>query len=73
MIPKEGQDLIELYLAQARETELEEFATKMLGNVEAIFGYALACSQLTCVEYGKRMNLTKLVRAQRELRASARS
>jgi hypothetical protein len=73
MIPKEGRYLIELYMTQARETELEEFAEKMLGNVEAILGYALACSHISCIEYGKRMSMCKLIRAQRKNCAAAQS
>lgn len=73
MIPKEGNDLIELHMSQARETELDEFAEKMLGNVEAILGYALACSHISCIEYGNRMSMCKLIRAQRNNRAAARA
>lgn len=73
MIPKEGNDLIELHMQNARETEQEEFAEKMLGNVESILGYALACGHLNCIEYGNRMQLCKLIRAQRSHRATARS
>lgn len=73
MIPKEGNDLIELHMQNARETEQEDFAEKALGNAEAIFGFALACSMIDCVEYGNRMTLTKLIRAQRKNRAAARS
>lgn len=70
-IPPEGLSLIDLHMNQARETELDEFAEKMLGNVEAILGFALACSMVSCVEYGNRMSLVKLIRAQRQNRASA--
>lgn len=73
MIPKEGNDLIELHMQNARETEQDEFAEKMLGNVEAILGYALACSHIDCVEYGNRLTLLKLIRAQRKNRAAAQS
>jgi len=73
MIPKEGNDLIELYMNQARDAEGEDFAEKMLGNVEAILSYALACSHISCIEYGNRMSLCKLIRAQRSHRAAARS
>lgn len=73
MIPKEGNDLIERHMQNAREAENEEFAEKALGQIEAILGYALACSHIDCVEYGNRLVLLKLIRAQRKNRASARS
>lgn len=71
MIPKEGNDLIELHMQNARETELEEFAEKSLGHVEAILAYALACNHITCIECGNRITLLKLIRAQRKNRAAA--
>ena len=72
-IPKEGNDLIELHMQNARETEQEEFAEKSIGHVEAILAYALACNHITCIEYGNRLTLLKLIRAQRKNRASAQS
>lgn len=65
MIPKEGNDLIELHMQNAREAEHDEFAEKALGHVEAILAYALACGHVTCIEYGNRLTLLKLIRAQR--------
>lgn len=73
MIPKEGNDLIELHMQNARDAESEEFAENSLGHVEAILGYALACSHITCIEYGNRLTLLKLIRAQRKNRAAALS
>lgn len=71
MIPKEGNDLIELHMQNAREAEQDDFAEKSLGHVEAILAYALACNHVTCIEYGNRLVLLKLIRAQRKNRAQA--
>lgn len=68
MIPKEGNDLIELHMQNAREAESEEFAEKSLDRVEHILGFALACRRLDAVEYGNRLTLLKLIRAQRKNR-----
>lgn len=69
MIPKEGNDLLELHLDQGRKAESDVLAERMLTGAEAILGYALACNHLTPVEYGGRIASVKLIRAQRDNRS----
>lgn len=65
MIPAAGEDLLNLHTTQARKTERDDFAELQLKQAEAILGYALACSHLTPVEYGGRIAMLDLIRAQR--------
>ena len=68
MIPKEGNDLLELHLDRGRKAECDVLAERMLVGAEAILGYALACNHLSPVEYGGRIASVKLIRAQRDNR-----
>ena len=64
-IPGAGEDLLELYMDQARKTDRDDFADLKLKQAEAILGYALACGHLTPVEYGGRIAMLDLTRAKR--------
>lgn len=68
MIPKEGNDLIELHMQNARESDRGDFAELQLQKAESILGYALVCDHIQAVEYGNRITLLNLIRAQRENR-----
>lgn len=68
MIPRAGEELLRLHMQQARESERDDFAELQLQKVEAILGYALVCDHIQAVEYGNRITLLKLIRAQRENR-----
>lgn len=71
MIPKPALDLLELHMQQARESEREEFAEKMLYGAECMLGCLLTCSHIDAVEYGNRLVLINLIRAQRRTSACA--
>lgn len=65
MIPAAGEDLLDLYVNQARKTDRDDFADLKLKQAEAILGYALVCGHLTPVQYGGRITMLDLIRAQR--------
>ncbi|BAO20655.1 hypothetical protein [Pseudomonas phage PPpW-3] len=68
MIPTAGNDFMELRLENARRSERGDFAETNLKQVEAILGFAMQCGMIDAVEYGNRITLLKLIRAQRENR-----
>lgn len=68
MIPKEARDLINLHLEQARKSELDDFAERMLHAVESMFAFALAANMLKPREHANEIIMIDLVRAQRKNR-----
>lgn len=66
MIPKAARDLINDHMEQARKTEREEFAERMLLAAEAMLGYALAANHIKPREHANEIVLISLVRAQRK-------
>lgn len=68
MMPRAGEDLLNLYMQNARETERDDFAELQLQKADAVLAYALACDHIGGVEYGNRLTLLNLIRAQRENR-----
>lgn len=71
MIPKAARELINDHMDQARKTEREDFAERMLHAAESMLGYALAAGHLQPREHANEIVLISLVRAQRKNRACA--
>lgn len=71
MIPKEARDLIDLHLEQARKSELNDFAERMLHAAESMLAYALAAGHLKPREHGNEIAMISLIRAQRRNQACA--
>lgn len=65
MIPRAGEELLNLHTTQARKTERDDFAELQLKQAEAILGYALVCGHITPVQHGSRIVELDLIRAQR--------
>lgn len=71
MIPQAARDLINDHLEQARKTEREDFAERMLHAAESMLGFALAANLLKPREHANEIVLISLIRAQRRNRACA--
>lgn len=71
MIPKTARVLIDDHLEQARRTDRDDFAERMLHAAESMLGYALAADHLKPREHANEIVLISLIRAQRRNRVCA--
>lgn len=71
MIPEGARSLINLHLANARDTASDSYAEEAMATVTGMLGYALAVNHLTAGEYSNELILVQLVRAQRRNAANA--